>query len=106
MKKLSTICGFLLLSLLLVSYSPAESPRSEIKGTVVNFQTGKPIADVYLYVTEGEEEAVSNNKGEFRIITWRKKLPLLLTVEHPAYQKQEIKIVSLPSSVSVKLIKP
>ncbi len=76
----------------------------EIRGVVTNVETGKPIAGMYLFVTEGEEEALTNAKGEFRIKTWR-ALPLLLTSQNQDYHTVKVKVSQPEALVNVKLKK-
>ena len=50
-----------------------------LHGVVANKVTGKPLPDIYLYTVKGEEEAITNQKGEFKFISWQ-KLPLTLYI--------------------------
>lgn len=74
----------------------------EIKGVVTNAETGKPIPGVYLFVTEGEEEALTDSKGGFTIKTW-KPLPLLLTSQAQDYHNVRLKVVQASGMINVKL---
>ncbi|MET0463658.1 MAG: carboxypeptidase-like regulatory domain-containing protein [Chitinophagaceae bacterium] len=76
----------------------------EIRGVVTNAETGKPIQGMYLFVTEGEEEALTNAKGEFRIKTW-KALPLVLTSQNQEYHTVKLKVSQPETVVNVKLKK-
>jgi hypothetical protein len=104
MNRISLLAILLVSPFLYTSYPVNPLPAAEITGTVTNARTGKALENVYLYITEGEEEAVTNSKGRFKITTWR-KAPLVLTVQHPGYEKQRLKISSLPTSLSIGLIK-
>lgn len=73
-----------------------------VTGVVVSEKTGKPVADALVYVTLGEEEALTNVKGEFKITTIR-KLPLVLTTEHWDYKKQQLDITDINQKLQVKL---
>jgi|GEM_PF-978605 len=74
----------------------------ELKGVVTNAETGKPISGIYLFVTEGEEEALTDTKGEFKIRTW-KPLPLVLTSQNPDYQNIKLKVTQADAVIAVKL---
>jgi hypothetical protein len=73
-----------------------------ITGAVRNSSTGKYIGNVYLYITSGEEEALSNNKGAFTISTWQ-NLPVTLVIEHPLYKQKKIRITDESQYQLVKL---
>lgn len=68
-------------ALLMVVSGIAQSGQSPvvIEGKVVAEATGQPVANAHVYIVEGEEEAVTGSKGEFRIQSWQ-KTPLTLTV--------------------------
>ncbi|MBL7709220.1 MAG: carboxypeptidase-like regulatory domain-containing protein, partial [Chitinophagaceae bacterium] len=82
--------------------SGAPGTVNTVTGVVVSEKTGKPVADALVYVTLGEEEALSNAKGEFKITTIR-KLPLLLTAEHWDYKKQQLDITDINQKLQVRL---
>jgi len=52
-----------------------------VEGKIVSESTGKPIPRAYAYIIEGEEEALTDANGRFRIQTWQ-KFPLTLTVKY------------------------
>lgn len=56
-----------------------------IEGVVVEDGSGKPLSGAHVYVVHGEEEALTNGKGEFRIESWQ-KLPLRVTAELKQYR--------------------
>ena len=78
-------------------YSPAvQQDVVLIEGKVVAQANGKPVNNAHVFVVDGEEEAMTNAKGEFSIRSWQ-KAPFRLTVEkHDQYQK-EIIVVANPS---------
>lgn len=73
-----------------------------IEGAVKNSATGKSIENVYIYITSGEEEALSNNKGTFTISTWQ-ELPVTLVIEHPVYKQKKIRITDASQYQLIKL---
>jgi uncharacterized LabA/DUF88 family protein len=73
-----------------------------ITGAVKNNATDKYIENVYIYITSGEEEALSNNKGAFTISTWQ-DLPVTLVIEHPIYKSKKIRITDASQYQLIKL---
>ena len=67
-----------------------------------NNSTGKYIENAYVYITSGEEEALSNNKGAFTVSTWQ-DLPVTLVIEHPVFQKKKIRITDASQYLLIKL---
>jgi uncharacterized LabA/DUF88 family protein len=78
-----------------------ERPHT-IAGAVKNSATDKYIENVYIYITSGEEEALSNNKGAFTISTWQ-DLPVTLVIEHPVYKQKKIRITDASQYQLIKL---
>ncbi|WP_207510758.1 hypothetical protein [Longitalea luteola] len=73
-----------------------------IEGAVKNSATGKYIENAYIYIISGEEEALSNNKGAFTISTWQ-ELPVILSIEHPVYNKKKIRVTDASQYQLIKL---
>jgi hypothetical protein len=73
-----------------------------IAGTVKNSTTDKTIENVYIYITSGEEEALSNSKGTFTISTWQ-DLPVTLVIEHPIYKQKKVRITDASQYQLIKL---
>lgn len=73
-----------------------------IEGAVKNSIDGKSIENVYIYITSGEEEALSDNKGTFTISTWQ-ELPVTLVIEHPTYKQKKIRITDASQYQVIKL---
>jgi hypothetical protein len=69
---------------------------------VKNSATDKTIENVYIYITSGEEEALSNNKGTFTISTWQ-DLPVTLVIEHPTYKQKKVRITDASQHQVIKL---
>ncbi len=53
---------------------------------VVEKETGKPVANVHVYIVHGEEEAMTDSKGSFSIDSWQ-SFPLKLTVEAIGFKR-------------------
>jgi hypothetical protein len=61
--------------------SVAQKPSPTIiEGRVINEATGQAVTQAHVFILDGEEEALTNNKGEFKIKTWQ-PAPFKLTVE-------------------------
>lgn len=75
-----------------------------VEGTVLSDETGKPVPKAHVYIIHGEEEAMTDNKGDFRIESWQ-KLPVTITVDHAGYEKTKITVSNI-SKKQVIRIKP
>jgi hypothetical protein len=63
-----------------------------IEGKVISEATGQPVSQAHVFILDGEEEALTNNKGEFKIKTWQ-PAPFKLTVEkHDGFRRISIVI--------------
>jgi hypothetical protein len=100
----STHCSSWLIALpaLIFHTSAFTAKPLTIEGAVKNSATGKSIENVYIYITSGEEEALSNNKGTFTISTWQ-ELPVTLVIEHPVYRQQKVRITNASQYQLIKL---
>ena len=73
-----------------------------INGIVLNKETGNPIPGVYLYVVKGEEEALTNNKGAFQLVTWQ-KLPATLHLHYKEDEQVRVVVTKTDQPVTIKL---
>jgi len=71
-----------------------------LHGVVASKETGRPLPDIYLYTVKGEEEAITNKSGQFKIVTWQ-KLPVTLHVQHK--DSENIRIVVSDPSEDIKI---
>lgn len=78
---LLTIHKYMLLGVALLFTSASVNQPTLIEGKVFWENTTTPAANVYVYITEGEEEDMTDKDGNFRIRTW-KKLPTELVVKY------------------------
>jgi hypothetical protein len=83
------------------------TPRTEVKsyllqGSIVNKESGKPLADVYLYTVKGEEEAVTNRQGVFKLETWQ-KLPVTLFVHAGEHENVRVVVSNPKEIINIKL---
>jgi CarboxypepD_reg-like domain len=105
MRKLTTTVAFSVSLLLLFSYQSSSPAVTEVvEGIVISATNNKPVSNAHVYIVHGEEEALTNSKGEFRIETFQ-KFPLLLTVDHRDYEKIKLTISASLRKVTVS-IKP
>jgi hypothetical protein len=85
----------MILSMLLFINSPVNkhmhNSTQQIKGIVISADTKEPVTNAYLYIIKGEEEALTNAKGEFTITT-SEKTPLMLTVIHKDFKELKVKM--------------
>lgn len=90
-------------SFVFTSFIRQETERVTVSGVILS-DTGKPVAGALVYVTPGEEEALTKEKGEFSIET-SKKTPFVLTAEHWEYQKATVTVTDAGKRVTIKLTK-
>jgi protocatechuate 3,4-dioxygenase beta subunit len=73
-----------------------------VEGTVVGDKGGKPVANAHVYIIDGEEEALTNARGEFSIRT-AQKFPLRVTAEHKDHQKASVVISNAGQKQVIRL---
>jgi hypothetical protein len=106
MQKLLKLVSGISFLILLFAFSQTTSLHEsiELKGTVLSAETGRPVANAYVYTVEGEEEGLTNKNGHFKFTTW-KKLPVSVTVVHKDYLKQVIRVTSAAVDQEIRLKK-
>lgn len=98
---------FLLSSAFIIfNFSPLKlEVPTVIEGVVVaDAKPATPVSRVHVFVIDGEEETLTNEKGEFKITTWQ-SAPITLTIEHSQYETQRIKISTTTKRQQVVLKK-
>jgi hypothetical protein len=75
-----------------------------IEGKVIEEVTGKPVVKAHVFILDGEEEALTNINGEFRIESWQ-KAPLKLTVDNYNNYRRTTVVVSDPARKQVIRLK-
>lgn len=93
--------AFLLPALLFFRGIPSSTVLT-LTGRVINEETRAPMRGVLVYTIEGEEEALTNGKGEFRIQT-RRSFPVKVTAEQLIGKKQKVQIIATSSFVLFEL---
>jgi hypothetical protein len=98
---IATSIMIMLFPLVLKQSSEVKTFEYNLQGIVTSKESGKALGDVYLYTVKGEEEAITNKKGEFRFVTW-KKLPVTIHI-HKEHEEVRV-VVSNPSEfIKIKL---
>ncbi|MCU7552682.1 carboxypeptidase-like regulatory domain-containing protein [Chitinophagaceae bacterium LB-8] len=98
---LKCVIGMLLLPVMLLQPDTVKNSYT-LNGIVVDKVSGKPLPDIYLYTVKGEEEAITNQRGEFKLITW-KKLPVVLHVRNVGKEYIQVKVTDPSEKIVVKL---
>ncbi len=89
MKQLQLLI-FLFLVFIFNSSSTKERHSPQIvKGRVVDNRSQQPVADAYIYIVSGEEEALSSKDGLFEITTWQAP-PVTIKINHDQYQRSQV----------------
>ncbi len=72
-----------------------------IKGIVVN-AAHLPVANVLVYTIEGEEEALTNEKGQFRFET-RKSFPVEVIAQELSGKRKKVKTTAQTGTLTIEL---
>lgn len=96
----------LILPAMILSYTDylKDSGPVQLSGTVVESVSGKPVEKVHVYIIEGTEEILTNQKGEFTLSTWQ-KLPVSVTVAHSQYITETVRINSASENLKITIRK-
>src|SRR5689334_16736972 len=70
-----------------------------IEGRVVS-DAGQPVQQAHVFIVDGEEEALTNSNGEFKIRSWQKS-PFRVTAEKTQQYHKGSVIVTDPSQKQV-----
>ena len=89
----------MLFPLLLKQSSEVKTFEYNLQGIITSKENGKALGNIYLYTIKGEEEAITNQKGEFRFVTW-KKLPITI---HIHKKDEEVRVVVSNPSELIKI---
>ena len=87
---------------ILASFVSPMNDKTAVKGVVLSEKNGKPLPRVLVYITQGEEEALTNERGEFVVETAR-KTPFTITAEHWEYNKRTLSITDAGKRVTIRL---
>ena len=92
----------MLFPLLLKQSSDEKSIEYDLQGIVTSKENGKALGNIYLYTIKGEEEAITNQKGEFRFVTW-KKLPITIHVHYKEEEEVRVVVTNPTEFIKIKL---
>jgi hypothetical protein len=90
--------------LLLISLNykqPLPIQKEIVEGKVISEISHKPVSNAHVYIVDGEEEALTNSKGEFRIETIQ-KFPLIITVDQQRHERKKLTISS-PGKITISI---
>ena len=76
--------------------------RDTVKGNVVTKDAKRPVKNALVYNVKGEEETLTNEKGEFVIGTWR-SVPFDLYVDIEGFILKKVIIQNTSESISILL---
>lgn len=102
MALIKTVMFILLQTMFTTSAPDTKLINHSIQGVIVSKTDGKPLENIYLYAVKGEEEAISNSKGEFKFVSWQ-KLPLTLYVQHKDNEHVRVVVSNPKEFITIKL---
>ena len=79
------------------------SPQT-VQGTVVSAASQEPLKNAFVHVIEGEEEALTDARGNFKLETFQ-PFPLTVTVQREHYRKKKIRVAA-PGQKLIIAIQP
>lgn len=88
----------------ILGFSQTRTTPFTVEGKVVAESTGKPVPNAHVYILDGEEEALTNSDGEFRIQSWQ-KTPFKLTVKSYNNYRDATIVITDPSRRQVIRLK-
>lgn len=104
MKKPAPAIIALGISFFFLYHSQEDKTAKTLQGTVVSSTTRSPVSNAFVYVIEGEEEALTNAKGDFKLETFQ-SFPLTITVQREHFKKTKVKVAA-PGQKLVIAIEP
>lgn len=94
----------LLVSIMFLSHPPAKPQNTFlVKGVVKDKATGLPVPRVHVFTVKGEEEAITNKRGEFQFETWSQSAEL--TTEVGGYQRSVTKLAFPAPKQTILILK-
>jgi len=70
-----------------------------VSGVVVDSDK-KPLQHIHVYLRQGEEEDITNSRGEFTIRTYQEG-PLTLYFRHPSFRDHAVEVKSSSDKIKV-----
>lgn len=75
-----------------------------MEGVILLSENDQPVERALVYITNGEEETITDAGGTFSLKTW-KGLPLEITIEHLDYQTAKYRWEKCCGHIRIKLNK-
>ncbi|HTC01487.1 MAG TPA: TonB-dependent receptor, partial [Ferruginibacter sp.] len=97
MAKLFVLTGFFA-AIGFLSAKAQDQPNTTIKGNVLDLKTKNPIAGASIHIDGSTNTAITDNKGNFQLTTY-KKLPVTLFISFVGYQTQLVTVDSSNSDL-------
>lgn len=103
MKRIKYLLVLLALHTLIQAQAPIKTPPNyRIQGKVLAADTGKEITNAHVYIVHGEEEALTNTRGQFAIDSWQ-KLPLKVYAAAKGFQNNSVVVKDSRQAVTIYL---
>lgn len=77
---------------------------SLIRGIVQDAATREPLPNMHVYIIKGEEEAITDSRGNFSIRSWQ-SFPLRIQATGKGYVLKEIQVVNDRQQIAILLTK-
>lgn len=104
MKKTSPAIVALGVSFFFLYHVREEASPQTVRGTVVSAVSQEPLKNAFVHVIEGEEEALTDAKGHFKLETFQ-PFPVTITVQRENYRKTKLRVAA-PGQKLVIAIQP
>ena len=74
----------------------------KVKGVVVTREGKLPVKSALVYIVKGEEETLTNGKGEFILNTWN-RTPFELNIENEGFKPVRVIVNSTSETINIFL---
>lgn len=75
-----------------------------VRGVVQDAATREPLPNIHVYIIKGEEEAVTDSRGNFSIRSWQ-NFPLKVQASGKGYVSREAQVTNDRQQVTILLTK-
>ncbi|MBC7934962.1 MAG: carboxypeptidase-like regulatory domain-containing protein [Rhizobacter sp.] len=75
---------------------------TEASGLITDGKSKEPLSNVYVYTVKAEEETLSNDKGNFKLLSWQ-ALPVTIVFEKNGYKSKRISLKQDEKNIRVLL---
>lgn len=73
-----------------------------LQGKVIDARDERPVARAHVYVVRGEEEALTDNNGRFRVQSWQ-SLPLKISAAAPGFHAASLSVKEPSKELLIRL---